>query len=469
MRSVEKMMFLRSCRFLPHTVLFVVAAALYSKSIGFEFLPTWDDSLYVINNNVIKNINFSNLKVVFTSAFVGHYAPLHICSYLIDYAFFGLDPAGYHFFNLILHAANACLAFACVQRITLNKGISFIAILFFAVHPINVENVAWISERKTLLSALFFFLSCIYYLKFREKDRGLFYFWSIIFFACAVLSKVTTVILPLVFFAFEFLLTQTRQRRILLTVPFFVIALGGVIVWLWANSGEKVVDANLLTLNNLFGTEYPTMMPVFWQYIKLIVLPVNLSGYYDTTIYHSFMTGPVLISAIALAGLFCIALIKGTPQVRFWFLWFWICLLPTSNLIPTGIYCSDHLMYLPVIGFFVLWGIGFEKLSVYLKESKSQIFTRLIYGGVLAAVIFYSAVSFERLEVWRNEQLFWEDTVKKSPNLYTPRLNLGVVYDKKGMLYEAAEQYRAAIAIEQTSDAIANLRIVMARIQLRNK
>ncbi|HLC17982.1 MAG TPA: hypothetical protein VJM57_03095, partial [Thermodesulfobacteriota bacterium] len=128
-----------------YAAIFVLAVLLYWKSTGFEFLGSWDDDEYVLNNVYIFSFTLSNLKAIFTKTVLGNYAPLHILSYSLDRALWGLDPRGFHLTNVILHALNACLVFAVVVRLGSKRWVAFAAALLFAVHPLNVENVAWVA------------------------------------------------------------------------------------------------------------------------------------------------------------------------------------------------------------------------------------------------------------------------------------------------------------------------------------
>src|SRR5574340_488152 len=150
---------------LPYVLLLAAVLTLYAKSIGFDFIPSWDDDAYVINNLLVQSFSAANLKAIFTEPFLSNYAPVHLLSYSADYFFWGLNPAGYHLMNLVLHAANVLLAFAVIKRISRRNDVAVISSILFAIHPINVENVAWVSERKTLLSAFFTFLALLSYLK----------------------------------------------------------------------------------------------------------------------------------------------------------------------------------------------------------------------------------------------------------------------------------------------------------------
>ncbi|MBI5587008.1 MAG: tetratricopeptide repeat protein [Deltaproteobacteria bacterium] len=447
-------------KLLPYAALFLFSFLLYFKSLGFDFISSWDDYEYVINNTFIRGLTAENLKVISGRPFFGNYAPLHLLSYSLDYALWGLNPAGYHLSNIALHAANGALVYAVVKRITGRPVASFAAASLFAVHAINVENVAWVSERKTLLAAFFSFFALLSYLRFRERGSASSYLAALLLFVLALLSKPLTVTFPLVLSAYE-LFFKKGERRSLAIIPFFALSAAASVIAVYAHVSAGSVEGANLSLSMLFGAVYPTMLPIFWKYVGLIIWPFGLSGYYDTTVYNSFLTPVVAVSLAAWAAVFILVLRKGTRQTRFWFFWFWIWFLPVSNIVPIPVFYADRYMYLPAIAFFVMAGRVLEGL--YLIRGGFAPARAAFYAVLAAIVIFYSAVSFNRLDVWRDELAFWEDTAKQSPGQFKARLNLGYAYEMKGRYEEAEREYLAAIAIYPAQEAMENLEMVRAK------
>lgn len=467
----------------PYLALFILAALLYMRSVGFEFIPSWDDDEYVLDNVYIFSLSLKNLKAIFSTTVLGNYAPLHILSYAFDHALWGLDPRGFHLTNVLLHAFNACALYAVIRRITGKAAVGFVAALLFAVHPLNVENVAWVTERKTLLATLFVSFSLLSYLRFRERRSPAAYVLCLVFFIIALLSKPIVVTFPLLLLAYEFYLR--REDRVWLPVlPLFVlsgVAAAGTVL---AHIGSRSIAAGTFTYDVLFGVVYPTMLPIYWKYVGLIIWPFNLSGYYDTTQYHSFVQPYVAISLFGWVLCFLAVFLKGSARVRFWFLWFWIWFLPVSNLVPIPVYYADRYMYLPAIAFFVLVGEAASAVSIGgvsraghsmpgrgigWVRARTGLKSILVYGVVAAIVVYYGAVAFDRLGVWRNQVAFWEDTARKSPNLYKSRLNLGFAYEMAGEYSRAEREYLAAITIDPTDEAVSNLKMLRVKLKLYEK
>lgn len=195
------------------------------------------------------------------------------------------------------------------------------------------------------------------------------------------------------------------------------------------------------------------MVPVYWEYARLIFWPSGLSGFYDATLRYSFLDPTVLASLVSWIAVFALVLWKGSGQVRFWFLWFWAWLLPVSNIIPLPVYYADRYMYVPAIGFFMLFGL----FIAWLWKRTGPFVPALVAA---AAIVALGAAAFQRMDVWKNEVVFWEDTVKKSPGQDKAHLNLGYAYEMEGRFDEAEKEYLAALAIYSSPEAQSNLEMV---------
>jgi len=447
---------------------FLGSLALYAKTVTFGFLPMWDDGFYVLHNPQIQDLSLAHLAEFFSSTFKGSYHPLPLLSYALEHALWGLAPGGYHATNAFLHALNSCLVLLLVTRLTGRPGLSLFAATLFAVHPVNVENVAWVSERKTLLAAGFGLASLLVYLHHLESGRRRQYAAALGLYLLALLSKATFIVLPLVLLLHALLLDKggRRWRR---SLPFFAATAVVLAVTLRTFAAESLFETGSLRPSMLFGTVYPTMLPIFWKYVELLAFPAGLSGFYETPLHHSFASLPVLAALVGWLVAFALVLRRGSPQVRFWFFWFWIWLLPASNLIPGLVYYADRYLYSPGIGAYVLLGMAVSWLTRSgLAARWSPARRRRVLasaGAALAAA--YAGVAFLRMEVWRDELAFWEDTVEKSPGMYKPHLNLGVAYENKGRLTEAEREYVAAERIFASPEVRENLQMLRARMAIR--
>ncbi|MDO8426582.1 MAG: hypothetical protein Q7T24_03600 [Deltaproteobacteria bacterium] len=445
--------------YLPYLLLFAGASVLYWKTVSFDFIPSWDDKEYILDNTYIQALSIENLKSIFSSSYFANYAPLHILSYSVDFALWELNPKGYHLTNVILHGLNACLAYAAIKKLTGDGKTAVFSAVLFAVHPLNVENVAWVSERKTLLTAFFSFLSIISYLSFRDRGAWGLYMLSAVFFILALLSKPLTVVLPLVFLSFEVFLKKDK-RGWAYSVPLFFISVLAAVIAFRAHLGHSSIKEETLASEVLFGTVYPTMLPVFWKYLKLILWPFNLSGFYDAPIYHSFLNPAVAASLAGIILLFFLIIRKGGGQARFWLFWFWIWVSPVSNIIPLPVYYADRYMYMPAISLFVL---AASVIKAIAKKPPCLTAKTLSYSVFIIITVFYAAIAFGRMDAWRSELAFWKDTAEKSPNQDKAHLNLGYSYEMAGMLDEAESEYLKAVNIYPSPEAVSNLEMVRVK------
>ena len=182
--------------FLPFIV--IITAIVFANTLGNDFVNNWDDDTFILNNETIRNLNWINLKIIFLFSF-GSMHPLTMLSYAIEYKFFGLNPFPYHLTNYILHILNTILVYLFLKRFTGKLWVAVIASLFFAIHPMHVEAVAWISERKSVLYTFFFLLSLNSYSKYLVTEKKITsLIWSFIWFFLSLMSKPSAVCLPLV-------------------------------------------------------------------------------------------------------------------------------------------------------------------------------------------------------------------------------------------------------------------------------
>lgn len=454
---------------LAYGILFILTVVLYAKTGTFGFVLTWDDAQMVVDNPVIRSLAPANLLAMFSRLVAVHYAPLQDLSFALEYALRGRpDPATMHITNALLHALNACLVMAVVGRVTANPTAGLMVAVLFAVHPLNVENVAWISERRTLLATAFFLGAFGTYMRFRESGRRLIYAAALVLFACAALAKITALVLPLVLVVYELLLKPTSRRRVLPALAFVVIAVPAAAPTLLGyRTGAGFLMPGELTPEVVFGIVYPTSLTIYWKYMAMIAWPFDLSAWYGTELYRSFLSGPVVAALLAWLAVSVLVFTRGTAQVRFWYLWFWICFLPTSNIVPLNTYYQDRYMYVPAIGLFVMLALLVEHLGAAL-EGRRLMARRILSPAVLiGAVLYLAPATYLRMDVWRDDLSLWEDAAAKYPGEFKPTMNLAVTYHRLGRLEAAERTYVAAARVWPNQMVLENLRALRAEMARR--
>ena len=249
-----------------------------------------------------------HLKIAFNTFYIGNYAPLHLVSYMLDYQLWGLKAPGFILTNIIIHTMNGLLYYLLLRRIAGERIWIFAAALIFLIHPLQVESVVWVSQRKNLLSMLFFLMAIYLYLKYREGDQHkprLFYLLSLGAFILAILTKSVVVILPPVLILFDICFLHKRGLKGLLMdkVPFLIVAAIFAIVAVESQSMQFQGGRTSWHGGSPYAT-FLTMLPVLIYYLRMLLWPVNLSAFYDVPIRTSI--DPQVIMAAIFA--FCPAM-----------------------------------------------------------------------------------------------------------------------------------------------------------------
>jgi Tfp pilus assembly protein PilF len=322
--------------------------------------------------------------------------------------------------------------------------------MVFLLHPVQAESVAWIAERKGLLATCFFLLSWLGYLRYRDGGAlaGRFYGISLAAFLCSLLAKSMTVILPVMLVMYDWCHPSgTGRLKLKDKIPYAVLAAlaGGMEIYssLLQPGGSKGVYHGGSALATLY-----TMLPVFCRYLGLLLWPAGLSIDYDPPVHQRF-DGVVLLSALMLALVVCVMvmLCRRDRKLIFWVGFFWLCLVPVSQIIPTGFIMFDHYLYLPVISMGVLVGVG----AAYLKERMLPQNRWVLYLALTTWLSVLSAVSFNRTGDWKNALTLFTDTVRKSPHSFMAWWGLGNVYEGSGKNDLALSAYKRASELNPDS------------------
>lgn len=412
-------------------LLIILAAGIYYPTFSFHFLANWDDPLYVTQNSSIQEFTLNNLILQFKTTYGGNYAPLQMISYMVDHALWGMNPGSYHFTNLLFHALNGLLCYLLIWRLAGNRLAALIAGVLFIVHPVQVESVAWISQRKTVLSTFFFLASLLWYHRFRTsgKHPAGNYLVSILLFAFALLAKSVAVVLPLVLLAYEYSFNKDKNHRcwkniLIGIIPFLLIAALSAVAAILTQSPEYEGGRTGYHGGSAYAT-FLTMLPVFVSYLMVLVWPANLSALY----FPSVKTGidaeviAALLFLIAL-GAFSFHLLRKRPSLLFWFTLFIVGLIPVAQIVPLVTIMNDRYLYLPMSGFAGCVGL----FASYLEEKSSLSNKAIITIPFICIVIALSVAAHRRTAVWHDSVSLWLDTSQKIP-------------DNKDILSVLAESY----------------------------
>ena len=418
-------------------LLLLVAATLmvYGRILGHDFIFNWDDSAYIIDNEAVQGFSLDHIRTVFSSYYVGNYSPVQMLSYMLDHSLWGLRAGGYLFTNLLIHLLNGLLLYRLIFRLHADRLAAAVAAGLFLLHPVQVETVAWASQRKTRLAMLFFLLSWLCYNRFRDAEPGrkpsLFYIAAMVSFVLALLSKSVVVIFPLVLIMLDVCFPRVGKRfRLLDKLPFILLSGGAVVLSLvsqlpddsvWGGGGGRLAGYHG---GSLLATFY-TMLPVFCRYLVMVVFPTGLRAEYDAAIHQSLDAGVGwALCALLAVGLMQVRLFRADRRLGFWALLFWVGLLPVSQIVPLVTLMNDRYLYFPLLGAAALIGIGTSYADRSLEGRYSAVFRVL----VAALLILLSAASFQRVAVWENAITFWQDAVQKNPDRSSSWEKLGEAY-----------------------------------------
>jgi tetratricopeptide (TPR) repeat protein len=415
----------------------------------------YDDDDYVTNNQQVQNgLTFAGLKWAFTSFHAANWHPLTWLSHMADCELFGLNPGAHHFVNALFHAANTALLFILLLRLT--KKIwpcAFVAALF-AWHPLHVESVAWISERKDVLSTFFALLSLLSYAKFATENCRRSFWFALIFFAVGLLAKPMLVTLPFVLLLLDFWPLQrfnnsTIRQLFAEKIPFFLLtAASCVVTFLAQRNGEAVVSLQKVSLHY----RLENVLTAYAGYLQKIFWPENLAAIYPM---------PEKISALAVAAavIFLVFISaaawlarKRSPYLIVGWLWFLGTLVPVIGLVQVGgAALADRYTYFPAIGIFLAVTLGARDLANRFQ------FPKIILPAAFVLILGACVILTEKqLHFWRDSQTLFTRALAVTENNDIAHANLGVAFEQEGKLAEALAEYRAAEKLTPTRYQIHN-------------
>jgi protein O-mannosyl-transferase len=429
----------------------IITLLVYSPIFKDNFL-NYDDNIYITNNHDIHSLNFNNLKTFFTKTYDGQYLPLTMTSFAVDYKIGGLNPRIFVFNNLLIHILNSFLVFGLAMLLIkslksakndlIQKGynpilISSISAILFSIHPVNVESVAWIAERKSVLYVFFFLLSIIFYIKYLKEEKYRFYNISLLLFMFSLLSKGVAVSLPLSIIALDYLFSRKllSKKVIIEKIPFFIFSFIFGIITL-NGQGKEIVRIDNSFINHLAFASYG-----FVNYVFKLILPINLSAYYfcpnKATLLQWFCF--VFLLIIFLLAMRYRKRISLSRFSVFAFCFYLANIVFLIQLIPLGnVLMADRYIYVSSISFFLLVAMFVVQLAGKFK---------MIYLLLGISIIFYGFTAHQRLKVWRNSMAFWNDLIEKNDHLPFAWFTRGLYKEEIGDMEGALNDFNAAIQI----------------------
>jgi protein O-mannosyl-transferase len=389
--------------FIPAVLTITTIAFIQVLGAGFVNL---DDSDYVTNNPLIRT---GSLLQVITTPVQGNYHPLTMLSLYINHLISGEQAWSYHLFNLLFHLVNCILVFRLVLLLTgRNVIIALTTAVLFGIHPMHVESVAWVAERKDVLYGLFFLAGLISYTKYVDSNSKKEYVLSILFLILSLLSKPAAVIFPLALGCIDLLRRRQLSIRLVVEkVPFFILAaIIGILTMIAQRKAGAVGNLNFSVATKVLFGFYGIMM----YFIKMVI-PFNLVVFYpypaiNKALPVEYYIGPLFF--IALAGVF-FYMLKRNRIVPFGILFYLTNLLLVLQVLPVGgAIIAERYTYIPYIGLFVIVGWLIDRFA---KGNRSKAYTTIFIAN-----IFFSLLTWSQVAVWKNSAVLWDHAIKVRPS-----------------------------------------------------
>jgi Tfp pilus assembly protein PilF len=431
-------------------VLVAATLAVYNP-VNRNAFVNFDDDHYITGNpHVLAGLHWSTVQWAFTNYYEANWHPLTWMSHAVDAELFGLNPVGHHYMNVVLHALNAVLLFLLLQSATGFTWRSLMVAALFALHPVNVESVAWASERKNVLSMMFLLLAFQAYGWYVRRPGAGRYALVAGLFACGLMSKPQVITFPFLLLLWDYwplgryvdspTAQPSRVRALLLEkLPLFLMSLASAVVTMQAQKAGGAIHSPVLYP---FSLRLQNALVSYSRYIGKAFWPTRLSPLYphplDLLKFWQVIASVILLLLVTM--LVARNRRRGYP-ITGWF-WFLGALVPMIGLVQVGEQAmADRYAYLPFVGLFVMvcWGVG-------ERAETMKIPTAWLAVPALTVIVVLGALTYRQIGYWRNSETLWSYALRvTSVRSYKAHFNLAVTYDAEGRYDEAVRQFREAI------------------------
>lgn len=477
--------------FLKHKKIFalilflIIGLAIYGNSFNNQLF--WDDDDNIVNNVYIKDWqylpNFFTESLISGAGQVSNYwRPLLLISFAVDYRLWGMAPFGFHLTNILLHIIAAWLIFLLLNELiriadselaqsdSVNAGrwftdksvwLPFLVSCLFLIHPLQTEAITYVAGRADPLSSVFCLLAIYYYVLYKQSNCLWQYGASLLFFLFGLLTKEQVILLPLLIILVELVFfVKALDKKIIikalkLSLPFLAMA-AAYFAW-----RITVLNFNDILHGFAYDAVYShsvwlrllTFCSVILGYFKLLFIPLDLHMAREVTTVNSFFSWPVVVFILLSALIFWLGLRTWAKDrlIAFGLWWFFIILLPRTNIFQINRPMYEHWLYLPMIGFwlalFCLAALFFKKI----KNDNPGFGQKLFYASAILMAVYSLSLGFltiKRNKDWQNPVTFYKKNLAYTPNSFIQHNNLGMAYAATGQLADSVLEYQAAIKIK---------------------
>lgn len=429
-------------------LLVAMTLLVFGQVVHFEFLK-WDDPVYVVDNPHVRGgLTWQNIRWAFTTPFFANWTPLTSLSLMLDAQLFGANAGGFHLTNLLLHTANVLLLFAVLWQMTRTVWQSAVVAALFAIHPLHVESVAWISERKDVLCTFFGFLALWAYARYASRNSRAAYAAALVAFACSLMSKQMLVTLPCLLLLLDYWPLRRAGRPlgrlILEKLPFFALAAVFSVITLWVQ--DRAGATTMLHIS--WKARCLNAILVYGLYLQKAFYPVNLATFYPHPgeDVSAAAAGAALIVLIALT-VAAIALKDKRPYLLVGWLWYLGTLFPVIGLVQFGMHqMADRYTYVPLVGVFIAltWLVG--------TLPQSFAWGRWLRDGLtVSALTALMILAWRQTGVWHDSRTLFEHAAAVTKDNAMAYQTLGNALVAAQQHDEAVKQFQRALEIAPES------------------
>jgi protein O-mannosyl-transferase len=403
-------------------------------SIQFAEFITFDDQLHIVNNSYLKSgFSWASLLWAFSTDYGGNWHPITWLSFMADYYLFGLNPSGYHIVNLLIHIMNSALLFFVLHRMTNAFWRSGFVAVLFAVHPMHVESVAWVSERKDLLCALFGFMAMGAYDQYTKRLNIKYYFLLIAFFCLGLMSKPMILTLPFMLLLFDYWplrriqfddhptireSLKTLRSLVIEKIPLFILSLLSAVMTYHAQQAWNAISSmEMLPLN----IRVLNAVSSYALYIEKAFWPVSLSVFYPLIVSHDAIEIILYGILLVMITIFAIGKSRSHPYLIVGWLIYLGVLVPVIGIIKIGSQSmADRYTYIPFVGLFIMASWGIPDLIKRLVHRKFY-----MVGAVFVVLLFFSVNTWHQAHYWRDSVTLFTRALQITSRNYAAHENLG--------------------------------------------
>ena len=439
--------------------------AVFGQTGNYQFV-NYDDPLYVLDNaHVRAGLTWRGIAWAFTHVHSQNWHPLTTMSHMFDCQLFGVNPGAHHLVNVFFHSIAAVLLFILLAQMTNSIWASAFVAAVFAIHPLRVESVAWIAERKDVLSGVFFMLTLLAYFRWTRKQTVGRYLAMSILFACGLMSKPMLITTPIILLLLDYWPLNRSQKSevrsqkssnppwtklVVEKVPLFVLSIGSCFATLWAQNfalgSTQFLPLQWRVTNALFS---------YFEYVRQMFWPVDLIPFYVHP-ENRLEIWRLLTAAISLIALTAIVIVRRrqNPYLLVGWLWYLVMLIPVIGIVQVGLQGhADRYTYLPQIGLdialvWLIWDLTKSCLPRWSASAKAGRLQKIILSAAAAIVLItLSSLSWKQTTHWRDTEALWRHTLAVTPDSDVAHAGLGGILFVRGQIDESIDHYERALRL----------------------